>query len=110
MVSALWKACAEGDLENVHQLLQDASTLDLEIRGKHTSGSLEHIHDLFNCLQSFCTTNSIHISSFFFLTDHTGVTPLIEAIKNGHVEVVRALLDKGSMTQISPPCSLPCPS
>lgn len=60
MISALWKACAEGDLENVHQLLKDASPLDIEIK------------------------------------DHNGVTPLIEAIRNGHVEVVRALLDKGA--------------
>jgi len=27
--------------------------------------------------------------------DHTGITPLIEAVRNGHLEVVRALLDKG---------------
>jgi len=31
----------------------------------------------------------------YFISDHTGVTPLIEAVKNGHLEVVRALLDKG---------------
>ncbi|KAG5647545.1 hypothetical protein DXG03_008898 [Asterophora parasitica] len=28
--------------------------------------------------------------------DHTGVTPLIEAVRNGHLEVVRALLEKGA--------------
>jgi hypothetical protein len=33
-----------------------------------------------------------------FWTDHTGCTPLIEAIKNGHVEIVDALLKKGMHT------------
>lgn len=28
--------------------------------------------------------------------DHTGATPLQEAVKNGHLDVVKALLDKGS--------------
>lgn len=40
MISALWKACAEGDLENVHQLLKDASPLDIEIKGKHIAKCL----------------------------------------------------------------------
>jgi hypothetical protein len=34
MVSALWRACSEGNLENVFQLLKDASTVDIEIKGK----------------------------------------------------------------------------
>ncbi|KAI0936709.1 hypothetical protein AcV5_004781 [Taiwanofungus camphoratus] len=59
MVSALWKACSEGNLEDVLELLKEATSIDIEIK------------------------------------DHTGVTPLIEAIKNGHIEVVRALLDRG---------------
>ncbi|KAJ7161337.1 hypothetical protein C8R43DRAFT_1123795 [Mycena crocata] len=59
MVSALWKACSQGDLEAVNQALS-ADTVDIEIK------------------------------------DHTGVTPLIEAVKNGHPEVVRLLLDKGA--------------
>ncbi|KAJ7446413.1 hypothetical protein B0H11DRAFT_2162297 [Mycena galericulata] len=54
MVSALWKACSQGDLESVNQALA-------------------------TCRQY-----------------HTGVTPLIEAIKNGHTDIVRALLDKGA--------------
>lgn len=33
---------------------------------------------------------------FHFRTDHTGATPLQEAVKNGHLHVVKALLDKGS--------------
>ncbi|KAJ7675375.1 hypothetical protein B0H17DRAFT_1161618 [Mycena rosella] len=60
MVSSLWKACSQGDLETVNQVLSTADSVDIEIK------------------------------------DHTGVTPLIEAVKNGHAEVVRALLDKGA--------------
>ncbi|KAI8980764.1 hypothetical protein BD414DRAFT_420239 [Trametes punicea] len=60
MVSPLWTACSEGNLEKVVELLQDATPVDVEVK------------------------------------DHTGVTPLIEAIRNGHVEVIRALLDKGA--------------
>ncbi|GBE77794.1 predicted protein [Sparassis crispa] len=60
MVSALWKACSEGNLEDALELLREASTVEIEIK------------------------------------DHTGVTPLIEAVKIGHVEVVRALLEKGA--------------
>ncbi|KZT75088.1 hypothetical protein DAEQUDRAFT_761050 [Daedalea quercina L-15889] len=60
MVSALWKACSEGNLENVNELLREASSTEIETK------------------------------------DQDGVTPLIEAVKNGHVEVVRALLDKGA--------------
>ena len=33
MVSALWKACSEGDLENVHESLKEASVVDIEIKG-----------------------------------------------------------------------------
>ena len=27
--------------------------------------------------------------------DYTGVTPLIEAVRNGHVEIIKLLLEKG---------------
>ncbi|PIL31708.1 transporter [Ganoderma sinense ZZ0214-1] len=60
MVSPLWKAASDGNLESLSQLLREASPVDVEVK------------------------------------DFTGVTPLIEAVKNGHVEVVRILLDKGA--------------
>ncbi|TFK77296.1 hypothetical protein BDN72DRAFT_830459 [Pluteus cervinus] len=60
MVSALWKAASEGNLQAVNELLKDASIPDIELK------------------------------------DHAGFTALIEAIKNGHVDVARALLDKGA--------------
>jgi hypothetical protein len=44
--------------------------------------------------------NRIHVrdelTCSFPLSDHTGSTPLIEAVKNGNVEIVKALLDKGT--------------
>ncbi|KAI0673383.1 hypothetical protein C8Q78DRAFT_1067726 [Trametes maxima] len=60
MVSPLWKASSDGDLEKVVELLKEATPVDIEVK------------------------------------DHTGATPLIEAVKNGHVEIVRVLLDKGA--------------
>ncbi|PPQ71127.1 hypothetical protein CVT24_009863 [Panaeolus cyanescens] len=60
MVSPLWKACSEGQLDIVVQLLADATNVDIELK------------------------------------DHTGATPLIEAVKNGHVEIVKLLLDNGA--------------
>jgi len=33
MVSALWKACSDGHIESVHELLKDASSIDIEIKG-----------------------------------------------------------------------------
>lgn len=34
MVSALWKACSEGDLDSVVELLKEASSIDIEIKGE----------------------------------------------------------------------------
>lgn len=33
MVSALWKACSDGDAAKVTELLNDGSQVDLEIKG-----------------------------------------------------------------------------
>jgi hypothetical protein len=33
MVSALWKACADGDLQRTNELLADATALDVELKG-----------------------------------------------------------------------------
>ncbi|KAI6162014.1 hypothetical protein EDD17DRAFT_1873930 [Pisolithus thermaeus] len=60
MVSPLWSACSEGNIEAVLSLLNQASPVDIEIK------------------------------------DHTGATPLLEAVKKGHVDVVKALLAKGA--------------
>ncbi|KAF8913057.1 hypothetical protein CPB84DRAFT_1760251 [Gymnopilus junonius] len=60
MVSPLWKAASDGDVQKVLELLNEPSAVDIEIK------------------------------------DHAGVTPLIEAVRNGRVEVVRVLLEKGA--------------
>ncbi|KAG9314196.1 hypothetical protein JVU11DRAFT_4982 [Chiua virens] len=60
MVSPLWNAASEGNVDVLLALLHNASLADIEIR------------------------------------DHTGATPLQEAVRNGHLDVVKALLDKGA--------------
>ncbi|KAI0003782.1 hypothetical protein BJV74DRAFT_881593 [Russula compacta] len=60
MVSDLYKACSDGDLNKVNQLLAQAPPLDIEEK------------------------------------DQDGVTPLIAAVKNGHRDVVKALLGHGA--------------
>ncbi|KAH9486558.1 hypothetical protein JR316_0000623 [Psilocybe cubensis] len=60
MVSPLWKAASDGDLQKVLEYLSEPSAVDIELK------------------------------------DHTGATPLIEAVRNGHIEVVRVLLEKGA--------------
>jgi len=73
MVSALWKACADGDNAKVDLLLQEE--VDLEIKGELIV---------------------VDVVQGSFPADHTGVTPLIQAIKGGHLVIVKALLAKGA--------------
>lgn len=77
MVSPLWIASSEGRLEEVQDLLRTASNADVNVKGM--CGSL------------------VALPSFAELCiDSNGITPLIEAVKNGHVEVVHALLAHGT--------------
>jgi len=34
MVSLLWKACSEGDLQKVQELLEDPNNVDVELKGE----------------------------------------------------------------------------
>jgi ankyrin repeat protein len=88
MVSALWKACSDGDIESVHEFLKNATAVDIEIKGMIRSIFIPGYCPQFPSVIPNCFIN-------FSYSDHTGVTPLIEAVKNGHLEVVRALLDRG---------------
>jgi len=81
MVSPLWNAASEGNIDTLLALLHNASPADIEIKGM----SLFLVSAL-----------SRVFLNFHFLIDHTGATPLQEAVKNGHLDVVKALLDKGS--------------
>jgi len=85
MVSPLWKACSDGDIQKVHELLNEPSAVDIELKGAH--------HQL--------SSSALRSPARWKITltrdlDHTGATPLIEAVRNGHVEVVKYLLEKGS--------------
>lgn len=83
MVSALWNACTEGDLNAVVGLLENFAPGDIEVKGVLTS-LLVRSH------------NALVYKSLTPALDHTGVTPLIQAVQNGHVEIVKVLLAKGS--------------
>ena len=90
MVSPLWFACSGGDVNTVHGLLKEGSSnIDIEVRGELSFD----LTSLCHCLQCIITTVCPDLINY---ADHAGVTPLIEAIKNGHVEVVRLLLDFGN--------------
>jgi hypothetical protein len=34
MVSLLWKACSEGDLQKVQELLEEVNGVDIELKGQ----------------------------------------------------------------------------
>lgn len=87
MVSPLWKACSDGNLDHVAEMLKEATSVDIEIKGEFPP--FDPLKLCARIKSRFC------LSLTRFVTDHTGVTPLIEAVKNGHIEVVRALLDQG---------------
>ncbi|KAG6911593.1 hypothetical protein DXG01_011896 [Tephrocybe rancida] len=78
MVSALWNACSAGDVDAVRDILNDANPVDIELKG------------------SFKSSQAPQTNPHLMPIDHFGVTPLIEAVRNAHIDVVRALLDKGA--------------
>lgn len=44
MVSQLWTACSQGNLETVISILNDASSVDIEIRGVLLAFLISHFH------------------------------------------------------------------
>lgn len=84
MALPLLKACSEGNLPAVSDLLLITNPADIELRGSP--------------LPSVCCSFLIPLFTF---ADESGSTPLIEAVKNGHVDVIRALLDKGLSPTVS---------
>jgi ankyrin repeat protein len=90
MVSALWNASSEGNVDQVLELLKDATNADIEIKGMWSIYHRTYVLSLRMVLYR----NHLPVSCCARL-DHDGATPLIEALKNGHVAVVRALLDRG---------------
>jgi hypothetical protein len=42
MVSLLWKACSEGDLQKVQELLEEPNSVDIELKGEYDRPSTEH--------------------------------------------------------------------
>ncbi|KAG6875955.1 hypothetical protein C0993_006585, partial [Termitomyces sp. T159_Od127] len=75
MASALSTACSSGDADAVRALLDAAAPADLEAKGLCP-----------------CAPAAAHSPP----ADQFGVTPLIEAVRNGHADIVQALLDKGA--------------
>ena len=93
MVSDLSQACLDGDLNKVNQLLLQASPLDIEEKGASPFLFFFCQTSLSSCSPSRLTC--ISSPSSCLPKDQDGVTPLIGAVKNGHHDVVKALLGHG---------------
>lgn len=87
MASSLMLAAAEGNLQKVQDLLNEATVADIEFKGMFNRRP-----DLRRAQQASVNTTD---AANFRPLDQNGVTALIEAVRNGHVDVVRTLLDKG---------------
>lgn len=96
MLSAdLFHACSDGDLNKVNQLLPQASPLDIEEKGASPFLFFLPLHISHRTLHPVQ-----HASPHLLLVppkDQDGVTPLIAAVKNGHHDVVKALLGHGAL-------------
>ncbi len=94
MVADLFQACFDGDLNRVNHLLTQASPLDIEEKG------LPLFYIFFVPYPSHHTPHPVLRASLLSLLvsskDQDGVTPLIAAVKNGHRDVVKALLGHGA--------------
>ncbi|KAH9081555.1 hypothetical protein EDB83DRAFT_2512413 [Lactarius deliciosus] len=100
MISDLLQASSDGDLNKLNHLLAQPSSLDIEQKGTSFCPSLP-------LTPPFCPTSPSHllfVPSYaplirlylLLVKTRTGVTPLIAAVKNGHRDVVKALLDHGA--------------
>ena len=100
MVSDLSLACLGGDLNKVNQLLPQASPLDIEEKGA-SPFLFFFLQTSFSSCSPSCLTCVLSPSSCPS-KDQDGVTPLIAAVKNGHHDVVKALLGHGVPHILSP--------
>ena len=95
MVSALLHACSSGDLPQIQLLLQDLPQVDLEAKGSSPTCRFAAP------LLTVCLTATLFpVCATIACADDAGVTPLAHAIRNGHVEIVRVLLDAGADLQL----------
>lgn len=101
MLSDLLQASLDGDLNKVTQILAQPSASDF-IEQKGTFLLLLLSSPALLCAASL-THPALHLVLRAFLSylpiapkDQDGVTPLIAAVKNGHRDVVKALLDHGT--------------
>jgi hypothetical protein len=93
MVSALWTASSEGNIDSVLEQLNGPSAGDIEIKGAIPIAFF-YPYPIMHW-SSYPAVGDVHTNSRLS-PDQTGSTPLIEAVKNGHVGVVQVLLDHGT--------------
>jgi ankyrin repeat protein len=95
MVSSLFKASESGDVSKTTEALKDATPVDIEIKGTFPISLARFVRSR---LKFRPGRSRVRTSRMVFptLPDHTGTTPLIVAVKNGHLEVVKMLLAAGT--------------
>lgn len=96
--TALAIAAKEGHTEIVQDLLDAGTYVNVpdRVRPPHSSRTsfLCLLKDVEQCLKYILKFNSLHVSFSFLLLFQSGETMLIGAVRGGHVEIVRALLNK----------------
>ncbi|KAG8887199.1 hypothetical protein FRB98_000361 [Tulasnella sp. 332] len=91
MVSALWKAAGDGDVSRVQEMLKEATNVDIELKGASSGRFIAFVSR-----SVLIAAHSKISGSTAMPIHHTGVTPLIQAVRNGHGDIVKELLAHGA--------------
>lgn len=98
--TALMYACISGDKRNVKLMLDGFPNIDVNVSGgeyKTTPLIITCLHNNTSIIELLLTKENIKVN----VRDSRGLYPLIYALFNGNAKVVKMLLDRGAMLDLS---------